>query len=202
MTETDTPPRGPVATAVIVFLIGALTSLCGDACHIASGTTRYLGDGVPMVWRSAVWFPLVVGVSIVGAAASGRRSGLPHRHRTLADLVLAVGAVLAFYALTAMLRGQPTVVAVTLCASIAVAIWAWWDPSPEALAVAAGASVLGPVGEIGLVRAGLVSYAPGSDGLMGVAPWLPCLYFAAGAVASGLWKVVGGAAVSPGRASR
>lgn len=196
------PSRGPLATTAVVFAIGALTSLCGDACHIASGTTRYLGDGVPMVWRSAVWFPLVVGVSIVGAAASGRRSGLPRRHRTLADLVLANGAVLAFYALTAMLRGHPTVVAVTLCASIAAAIWAWWDPSPEALGVAAAAAVLGPLGEVGLVRAGLVSYAPGSDGLLGVAPWLPFLYFAAGAVASGLWKVVGGADVSREPASR
>ncbi len=190
MTDAARSPRGSLATGTIIFSIGALTSLCGDACHIASGTTRYLGDNVPTVWRSAAWFPCVVGLSIVGAALSGRRSALPRRPRSIADLALAIGAVLAFYALTATLRGQPTVVAVTLCAGIAAAIWAWWDPSPEALGVAAGAAVLGPLGEIGLIHAGLVSYAPGSDGLWGVAPWLPCLYFAAGAVASGLWSVV------------
>ena len=36
---------------------------------------------------------------------------------------------------------------------------------------------------------GAASYADDADGLGGVAPWLPCLYFAAG-VAAGLWAAI------------
>ena len=69
-------------------------------------------------------------------------------------------------------------------------IWSWWDPSPGTLALAVAAAVLGPLAEILIVEIGAASYTPGSDGLGGVAPWLPCLYFAAGAVAAGLWAAI------------
>ena len=98
--------------------------------------------------------------------------------------------MLALYALTAALRGEPTTVSVVLTAAIAVVIWSWWDPSPRALAVAAAAAVLGPLAEIAIVAAGASSYASDADELGGVAPWLPSIYFAAGAVASGLWAAV------------
>jgi hypothetical protein len=58
-------------------------------------------------------------------------------------------------------------------------------------AAALAGAVLGPAAEIVLVELGAASYA--DDALFGVAPWLPCLYFGAGAVASGLWAAVGGA---------
>ena len=45
--------------------------------------------------------------------------------------------------------------------------------------------------EIALVEVGAAEYAPDADRLLGVAPWLPFLYFAAGAVASGLWEAIG-----------
>jgi hypothetical protein len=41
-----------------------------------------------------------------------------------------------------------------------------------------------------LVAVGVASYAEDADGLGGVAPWLPCLYFAAGAVAARLWVAI------------
>ena len=48
---------------------------------------------------------------------------------------------------------------------------------------------------------GAARYAADSDGLLGVAAWLPCLYFAAGAVASGLWAALRGpGGLSGGRA--
>jgi uncharacterized membrane protein len=52
------------------------------------------------------------------------------------------------------------------------------------------AAVLGPLAEIGLVMWGASDYAPDASQLWGVAPWLPALYFAAGAVTSGLWNTV------------
>ena len=68
----------------------------------------------------------------------------------------------------------------------------------DACHVASGATHYGcPLAEIVLVELGAASYA--DDSLFGVAPWLPCLYFGAGAVASGLWAAVSGHASSPSR---
>ncbi|MCW2991194.1 MAG: hypothetical protein JWM73_1788, partial [Solirubrobacterales bacterium] len=119
------------------------------------------------------------------------------RRRGPADAALGAALVLALYALTATLKGEPATVSVVLTGALAVAIWAWWDPSPRALAVALVAAVAGPLAEAAIMAAGAASYAPDSDGLLGVAEWLPCLYFAAGAVASGLWRAVSAGPASP-----
>jgi hypothetical protein len=179
-------------TAVIVFALGVAVALAGDACHVASGTTRYEWDGVPELWRSAIWFPVLVGSAVLAAALAGRRSGLPERTRSVGDVLLGAAAVLALYALTATLRDEPETVSVVLCAAIALGIFAWWDPSPRVLVIAVGAAVAGPAAEALVVAAGAASYAEDVDSLAGVAPWLPCLYFAAGAVASGVWAPLDG----------
>lgn len=179
------------ATAAVIALLGVVVGLAGDACHVASHTTRYEWSGVPTVWRSAIWFPLLLSIAVLAAAwLSERVATPPARRRTRADAALGASVVLALYGLTALLRHQPTTVSVVLTGSIAVALWAWWDPSPGALTVAVGAAALGTLAEIAIVAAGAASYADGVDGLAGVAPWLPCLYFAAGAVASRLWAAI------------
>lgn len=180
----------PLATGLAIFAIGFAASLAGDACHVTSGTTTYLWPGVPTLWQSGVWFPFVVGASVLGAARSGIGAGLPKRPRRRLDVVTGIAAVLALYALTATMRGQPSTVAIVLCGAVAVVIWAWWDPSFGALCIALAAAVLGPLAEIGIVTVGAARYAEDSSSLGGVAPWLPCLYFGAGAVASGLWRVI------------
>jgi hypothetical protein len=175
---------------VVVFLLGFGIGLAGDACHVASGTTAYDWDGVPTVWKSAIWFPFLVGLAVLAAAEVGHRAGLPVRPRTRTDVVVAAAAVLGLYAFTATLRGQPTTVSVVLCSAIALAIWGLWDPSPRAFWIAAGATVLGPVAEMLVSASGAAHYASDSDSLAGVAPWLPSLYFAAGAVASGVLEAL------------
>ncbi|MGI9084285.1 MAG: hypothetical protein ACR2FE_03215 [Aeromicrobium sp.] len=182
---------------LVVFLIGFGVGLAGDACHVASGTTAYDWDGVPTLWNSAIWFPFLVGLAVLAAAEAGHRVGLPSRPRGRNDVVVGTAVVLALYAMTAALRGQPATVSVVLCGAIAVAIWAWWDPTSRSLAVAVGAAVLGPVAEMGVVAAGAAHYASDSDALGGVAPWLPCLYFAAGAVASGILNALSRATRAP-----
>lgn len=178
-------------TALTIFGIGFAVSLAGDATHVASGTTRYEWDGVPAVWRSALWFPFAVGGAVLVAAwLAERLAPAGRRRRDRVDAVLGAAVVLALYALTAALRGEPALVSVVLTGAIAVGVWAWWDPSPHALGVAAAAAVAGPLAEAAIVASGAASYAPDADGLLGVAEWLPCLYFAAGAVASGLWAAV------------
>ena len=181
---------GPLATGLIIFALGFAASLAGDACHVASGTTMYLWPSVPTLWKTALWFPFLVGGAVLGAARTGFTAALPTRRRTRLDAVGGIASVLALYALTAVLRGQPSTVSVVLCSAVAVLIWFWWDPSRGALAVALAAAVLGPLAEIGIVVLGASRYAADASALAGVAPWLPCLYFGAGAVASGLWQVV------------
>ena len=46
--------------AVTIAALGFGVALAGDACHVASGATRYEWDGVPEIWRSQVWFPFLV----------------------------------------------------------------------------------------------------------------------------------------------
>src|SRR3954470_22870088 len=184
---------GPGKTALAVAAIGFAVGLAGDACHVASGTTRYEWDGVPTIWRSAIWFPFLVAAAVLVAAwvADQQRERLPPvRSRTRADVIPGTAAVLGLYALTATLRDQPTTVSVLLTGAIAALIWSWWDPSPGALVVGLVAAVAGPLAEIAVVAAGAARYASDSDGLGGGAPWLPCLYFAAGAVAARLWRAV------------
>ena len=153
---------------------------------------------MPVIWKSQIWFPVLLAGSVLAAAWAGQRASLPAlRVRGRADAAVGAALVLALYALTALLRGEPATVSVTLTAAIAVAIWAWWDPSPGAFVLATVAAVLGPAAEALLVELGAATYA--DDGLAGVAPWLPCLYFAAGAVASGLWSAV---SVPPSRITR
>lgn len=184
-------------TAAAIFALGFVTSLAGDAAHVASGTTVYDWDGVPTLWKSALWFPFAVASAVLAAAWGAERLPLARvRARTREDALLGAALVLALYGLTAALLGQPPTVSVTLTAALAVAIWLWWDPSPRALAVALGAAVLGPLGEVLIVEAGAAHYTEQADGLMGVAEWLPSLYFAAGAVASGLWAALSGAPAS------
>lgn len=184
-------PLSAGQTAAAILVLALIVGLAGDACHVAAGTTRYEWDGVPVVWRSAVWFPVALAGSVLAAAWLSERAGTRAvRARTRADAVAAAALVLALYAVTALLNDAPATVSVVLIGAVAVAVWAWWDPSPGALAVAAGAAVLGPLAEIAVVAAGASSYGERVDGLAGVAPWLPCLYFAAGAVAARLWAAI------------
>ncbi len=175
----------PTPSRAAVFALGFGIGLAGDAGHVASGTTAYDWSGVPTLWHSAIWFPFAVGFAVLGAAEVGRRAALPHRARSVPDLAIGSAVVLALYAFTATVRDQPATVSVVLCGAVAVGVWAWWDPTPRAFAIAAGAAVAGPVAEMLVSAAGAAHYASDSDALGGVAPWLPCLYFAAGAVASG-----------------
>jgi hypothetical protein len=182
---------------LVVFLLGFGIGLAGDACHVASGTTVYDWEGVPTLWNSAIWFPFAVGLAVLGAAEAGHRLDLPSRIRTRTDIVIGSAVVLALYALTATLRDQDMTTSVVLCGAVAVAVWAWWSPTSRCLAVACAAAILGPVAEMAVVASGASHYTSGSDALGGVAPWLPCLYFASGAVASGVLGALQDSAAPP-----
>ena len=169
----------------IAFFLGVVVALIGDAGHVASGTTQYAASGWPDVLLSPAWFPLVVGASVVLTAQVGRQLGLPSRGRTRAQLGYAALSVLGLYLLTSTLRSLVTVVSVTVVGVFALAVWYAWDRSARCFWVSIACAVLASTAEMALVAGGVYSYADGA--LFGVAPWLPCLFFAAGAVASGVF---------------
>ena len=171
---------------LVLFAVGAAGGLIGDAAHVQSGTTVYLDDSVPFVWESALWFPLLVGLATASAAELRLRLGPPRPGFDARTGLAAIAAVLALYAITALISGQPEGPATTLVIMLALLLACWLGGGRGAFACAVAAAVLGPIAEIVVVELELARYAETADGLFGVALWLPALYFAFGYVAARL----------------
>ncbi|MET0388481.1 MAG: hypothetical protein ABW321_21095 [Polyangiales bacterium] len=178
------------ARIVVIFATGVGVGLLGDACHIASGTTQYAATAWPVVWRSPLWFLLLCGGGVLLTAFAGYKLGLPRVPRTRPQLSAAVAAMVALYALTATMRSQTPTVSVVLTGALGATAWCLWDPSFRCLVLALGAALIATVAESCVAAAGFHRYAPDSQGPLGLAPWLPCLFFAQAVVASGLWRSV------------
>ena len=133
---------------------------------------------------------MFVGGCVVAVAYAGYRLGLPRRPRTRTHLGIAVPAVLALYAFTATLRNQQATVGAVLVTALGVVVWCAWDASLASMGVAVACAMIGPATEIGFVSTGVFRYAAESSQLGGVAPWLPGLYLALGAVTSGALRAV------------
>ncbi len=171
-----------------LFLLGAAGGLIGDHGHVASGTTAYLAPArsVPFIWQSPLWFPALVGLLTASLAELRLRLGPALEGARWSDGVAAVAAVLALYAITALIRHQPLAPSTVLVYALAVVIWpALGGNLPAAVCGVLAASV-GVCSEIALVGAGVFEYSHQIDRLAGVAPWLPALYFAFGAVVARL----------------
>lgn len=174
-----------------LFAIGAVGGLIGDMCHVESGTTVYLEDPLPYVWKSQLWFPFMVGA---GTAALGlirvrlgggelTRAGDADRLRRAA---LMIAAVVGLYALTALMRGEPQPAAIVLVYALALVIAAAFATGPGDLVCACLAALFGVGTEIVLAAADTFAYASDIGRFAGVATWLPGLYLAYGVVAGQL----------------
>ena len=174
-----------------LFAIGAVGGLIGDMCHVESGTTVYLEDPLPYIWKSQLWFPFMVGA---GTAALGlirvrlgggelTRAGDADRLRRAA---LMIAAVVGLYALTALMRGEPQPAAIVLVYALALVIAAAFATGPGDLVCACLAALFGVGTEIVLAAADTFAYASDIGRFAGVATWLPGLYLAYGVVAGQL----------------
>lgn len=181
-----------------LFVVGAAGGLVGDMCHVVSGTTRYLEDPLPYVWRSQLWFPLMVGGGTAALGwvrvrfASRAAVGGPTR-----QAVLMIASILGLYALTAIVRGEPQDVAVVLVYAVAAVICASFATGPADLACGVLAAFFGVATEIVLAAAGVFEYADDVSQVAGAASWLPALYVAYGVVAGRLGLLVAAAPASP-----
>jgi len=176
--------------ALALFAIGAVGGLVGDACHVASGTTTYLDETFPFIWKSQLWFPLAVGLATVTTGELRLRLGPARPGHDRVEAAAAIASVIALYALTAVVTEEDPLAATVLIWTLAVMIAARFGGGIPALACAVSAAILGPVAEILIVEADLARYSPSADGLFGVAEWLPALYFAFGIVAARLAELL------------
>jgi hypothetical protein len=176
--------------ALLLFGIGAAGGLVGDACHVATGTTTYLDDTFPFIWKSQLWFPFAVGLATVTTGELRLRLGPARPGSSPVEAAAAIASVIALYALTAVVTDEDPLTATVLIWSLAFVIAARFGGGQPALVCAVLAAILGPVAEILIVEAGLAMYAPSADGLLGVAEWLPALYFAFGIVAARLAEIL------------
>ena len=176
--------------ALMLFGIGAAGGLVGDACHVAAGTTTYLDETLPFVWKSQLWFPVAVGLATVTTGEVRARLGPLRPGGDPVEAAAAIASVIGLYALTAIVTGEAPLTATVLIWALAVLIAARFGGGTPALACAALAAILGPLAEVLIVEADLAMYAPSADGLLGVAEWLPALYFAFGIVAARLTELL------------
>jgi hypothetical protein len=175
---------------LILFGVGAAGGLIGDAGHVQAGTTMYLDDDTPFVWESALWFPVLVGLATASLGELRLRLGPPRPGFDVRVAVAAIAAVLALYALTAVVYDEPEQPGTVLVLGIAVLIAFWLDGGRPAIICGLVAAIAGPVAEIVIVELDLAAYSPYADGLFGVALWLPALYFAFGFVAARLAELL------------
>lgn len=182
--------RRLTSTALLaLFALGAVGGLIGDACHVESGTTTYLEDPFPYIWRSQLWFPLLVGSGTAALAWIRVRFGPAEgavEDGALRDAVAMVASILALYALTALVRGEPALVADVLVYAAAALVCVRLARSATDLACGALAALVGVTAEIILAAGGTFAYADDVPQLLGVAAWLPALYVAFGVVAARL----------------
>ena len=173
-----------------LFTIGALGGLVGDAGHVQAGTTTYLDDSLPFIWESALWFPILVGLATASLGELRLHLGPPRAGFDLRAGAGGIAAVLAIYAVTALVYEGPEGPATTLVLMLAILVVAWLTDGWAAIVCGVGAAVIGPLAEIVIVELELAEYAPSADSLFGVPLWLPALYLAFGVVVARLAELL------------
>ena len=170
------PPRTLLAPAGLAraALFGAVVGTLLDGAHTWSGTTAYPD---PVMWRAAWWAPLTFALAYALEASlytwARQRSGRPPVTAAVRWTCAAVFAGL--YVASGFLPvSNPAKLAVLLAG--AGALWAATDRTPQTLAVAAAAAVIGPGTEITLVHLGLFAHL--QPDVWGIPLWLPALYLA------------------------
>ena len=187
--------RVPVWGFLILFGIGAAGGLIGDAGNVSAETTRYLDHSVPFVWKSPIWFPVLVGIGTVAVGLVRLRLG-PTRPGFDPRLGIGAGAaVVGIYSITS-LAGDDGIAAVALVAALAV-ITACFLADGPGLICGLAAALIGPIAEIVIVNLDLSEYTELNDSLFGVGLWLPPLYFAFGVAVARITELL--AATESGR---
>lgn len=173
----------------VLFVLGAVAGLVGDHIHVDTFTTSYADSWVPVVGSSPLWFPVATGLATVLLAELRLRLPEPRTGLRVRHAAGAVAAVLAIYSLTGILHGTSVFATTVLVLALAALTGTTFGDLPG-MYVGLVAAFFGTVAEIIGAAAEVFSYAGDVDGLRGVAPWLPALYFAFGIAAALLGELL------------
>ena len=186
------------ARVALLFVFGAVVGSALDGLHTHSGSIAYAS---PWVFMMSPWTPVIFGLAGLSVGLSyplaervtGRRPG---RELTWVEVGGGFAVFAGLYAVSGYLPASNTVKLVVLMVG-AAGLFAWLARTALGLALAVATAVVGPLVEVGLVRAGLFGYR--EPDALGVAMWLPALY-ASGSIAFGAvgQKVMEGAGRSGG----
>ena len=163
-----------------VLLCGATIGPIGDHFHVARGVTEYLTDFGP-IWlgNSPLWFVLLVAPFMATLAVAQGRWQSSRGPADAATVYATPLSVLGLYLLTSFYpwrEGGSLELLISLAAAV---LYLGLDRSRLGLVVGAVVAVAATGFEAALVHLGVFRYLPESDELLGVAPWLLPLYFAA-----------------------
>lgn len=182
MARPSPPPlRSPARCFAFVWMCGATIAPLGDHFHVARGVTEYFTDFGP-IWlgESPLWFVLLVSTFMGTLALVHGRLARPDAPRGSAAWVyVSPLLVLDLYLTTSFYpwrEGGSLEAAITL---VAVLMYLTLDRTRVGLVLGLVVAVGATAFEWGLVQLGVFRYLPQSDELLGVAPWLLPLYFAA-----------------------
>jgi hypothetical protein len=175
---------------VILFAIGATFGLIGDHAAVDSGATRYLdAGGVPFIWDSPIFFPVMVGLA-TASIGELRLHLAPPRRGDFWEGLGAASSVLGIYLLTSILADESTSTATAFIACLAALVLVRVGDGRPAIVCGVIAALLGPVVEMIEHSAGIFEYTDNVDDLAGVGPWLVPLYFAFGVVSARLGELL------------
>jgi hypothetical protein len=173
---------------LILFAAGAAGGLIGDAGNVDAGVTRYLDHSVPFIWRSPIWFPILVGTATASVGLVRVRLGSLRPEYAPRIAVAAGASAVAIYAITSVVGndGTAAVALVTMLGVISACVFA----DRPGLICGVIAMVVGPLIEIAIVKLDLSEYTAPNDGLFGIGLWLPGLYLAFGVAAARITEVL------------
>ena len=173
---------------LILFAAGAAGGLIGDAANVNAGITRYLSDSGPVIWRSPIWFPILVGTATASVGVVRMLLG-PVRRATDPRIAVGAGAsAIGVYAVTSLVDNDETA-AIALVTALGVLVACAFADRPG-LICGLIAMAVGPLVEIAIVQLDLSEYTSPNDGLFGVGPTLPGLYLSFGVAAARITEVL------------
>ena len=172
---------------LILFFIGFFLGPIGDYFHVLSQTTGYPQGVFDFYWGPIpFWVPFLFGSASIGVGLShpwfdGFLGGPPVRPGARNAVIAWIGifSFLGLYCLSGFLPGGAGGLSDGILALLAILIWALLDWTWQGILLGVLTAITGTALEITLVHLEIFSYLPPKNNLLGVASWLPWLYFAA-----------------------
>lgn len=181
--------------ALVLFATGFFLGPIGDFAHVTTQTTAYPPNHGLYFFALPWWVPLLFGAAALAVGFSHPaldqilgptflRPGAKTPARVIGGLAIFLGS----YCLSGFLPPAKGLHNDLMLALIALGTWAILDWTWQGILLGALTAVAGTLSEIILVHFGIFSYLPPKNNFLGVASWLPWLYFTASVAVGNLGR--------------